>query len=308
MTRHVFQPSRYYNTFATHEPALYIADGDEVETTTVDASGHDGNGEAVARGGNPLTGPFWVEGAEPGDMISVRIDHLRPNRTTGYGRAMLAANTVDPDFVVSLDQGAKSSRVDWSIDLKAATTKLIDPPAGLDRLVLQLEPMIGCIGVAPSHDQALTSATSGDYGGNMDYRGVAAGAVLYFPVFAPGGLLFVGDCHALQGDGEMSGTGIEVSADLTFTVGLHKGVDLRWPRGESATHRFTLGNARPLDQAVQHATTEMVRWLRADFGLSASAAGLLMSQSVEYDLGNMYDPAYTMVCKMPKRVLSMLRP
>jgi acetamidase/formamidase len=137
----------------------------------------------------------------------------------------------------------------------------------------------------------------------MDYRGFTAGVTVYFPVFAPGALIFVGDGHAVQGDGEIVGTGIETSFDVQFTVHLLKRKRIGWPRGENADYVFTVGNARPLDQAVQHATTEMLAWLEQDYGLDAVAASLLLGQCVEYDVGNVFDPAYTMVCKVPKRFL-----
>ena len=137
----------------------------------------------------------------------------------------------------------------------------------------------------------------------MDYRGFVSGVTVYLPICVPGALIFVGDGHAVQGDGEIAGTGIEISFDVQFTVGLRKGKHIRWPRGENDTHIFTVGNARPLDQAVQHATTEMLCWLQEDFGLDPLGASILLGQCVEYDLGNMYDPAYTMVCKLAKRFL-----
>jgi acetamidase/formamidase len=140
----------------------------------------------------------------------------------------------------------------------------------------------------------------------MDYRGFVAGVTVYFPVFVEGALFYLGDCHAVQGDGEIVGTGVEVSADVAFTVEVQKGRTIGWPRGENGEYIFTAGNARPLDQCVQHATTEMVRWLQADYGLAPAAASILMGQCVEYDLGNMFDPAYTMVCKLPKTILGMV--
>jgi acetamidase/formamidase len=163
--------------------------------------------------------------------------------------------------------------------------------------------MLGCLGVAPEEGQAISTETSGRHGGNMDYRGFVAGVTVYLPVSAPGALFFLGDGHAVQGDGEIVGTGIETSFDVQFTVHVIKGKAIRWPRGESADHIFAVGNARPLDQAVQHSTTEMLRWLQEDFGLDAVGASILLGQCVEYDLGNMFDPAYTMVCKIAKRWL-----
>jgi acetamidase/formamidase len=166
-----------------------------------------------------------------------------------------------------------------------------------------MAPMLGCFGVAPPGGQAISTATSGEYGGNMDYRGFISGVTVYFPVFVPGALLFVGDGHALQGDGEIVGTGIEISMDVEFRVRLIKNRRIGWPRGENAQYIFTVGNARPLDQAVQHATTEMIQWLQTDYDLDPLSISLLLGQVVQYDLGNIFDPAYTMVCKLPKQVL-----
>jgi amidase len=156
--------------------------------------------------------------------------------------------------------------------------------------------MLGCIGVAPERGQAISTATSGPYGGNMDYRGIVAGAAIDLPVYAAGALLFVGDGHAVQGAGELTGTGVEVSMDVRFRVELRKGAAIGWPRGRHAGRIFTLGNARPLDQAAQHATTEMLRWLRTDFALDAVTASVLIGQCADLEVGNMFDPAYTVVC------------
>ena len=133
------------------------------------------------------------------------------------------------------------------------------------------------------------------------------GVKVYFPVAAPGALFHVGDGHAVQGDGEIIGTGIEVSFDITFTVDLLKGAAIGWPRFENEEFIGTVGNARPLDQCVQHATSEMVRWLQEGYGMDATAVHLLMGQCVRYDMGNVYDPAYTMVCKISKEILEKIR-
>jgi acetamidase/formamidase len=140
----------------------------------------------------------------------------------------------------------------------------------------------------------------------MDYRGFRKGATAYFPVFVPGALFHIGDGHAVQGDGEIVGTGIEISFNVRFTVRLLKGKEIGWPRGEDSDFIFTCGNARPLDQALQHSTTEMMRWLAEDFGLDSTAASVVLGQCVEYDVGNVFDPAYTMVCKVRKRLLAGL--
>ena len=141
----------------------------------------------------------------------------------------------------------------------------------------------------------------------MDYKGFVSGVTVYFPVFVPGALLFMGDGHAVQGDGEIVGTGNEISFDVEFTVQLHKGKRINWPRAESEEYIMTVGNARPLDQALQHSTTEMIRWLQEDFDLDARATHILLGQCVEYDVGNVFDPAYTMVCKLKKQFLPVFR-
>lgn len=305
MTTHTFTPTRYYNTLGWHEPALTIASGDTVTTTTVDARGVDGNDEAVARPGNPMTGPFFVEGAEPGDTLAVTFDRITPNRSYGWTRKMVAPVVVDPHYVPELpwptDEDNTLAR--WEIDHDAGTATLNSPDTTLNGFTLPLNPMLGCFGVAPPREQAISTATSAEHGGNMDYNGYVAGVTAYFPVFAPGALFHLGDGHALQGDGEIVGTGIEISMEVQFTVEVLKGKASNWPRGESAETIFTAGNARPLDQATQHATTEMIRWLQADYGFDPIGAHTFLGQCVQYDLGNMFDPAYTMICKVAKNLL-----
>jgi len=137
----------------------------------------------------------------------------------------------------------------------------------------------------------------------MDYPGLREGTTLYLPVFVPGARLYLGDGHATQSDGEIAGSGTEVSFDVRFTVTVLKGRRIGWPRGENAEWLFTLGNARPLEQALQQATGEMMSWLEERCRLDPAAVGLLMGQAVRYEVGNVYDPAYTLVCKLPKRSL-----
>ena len=301
MAHHHFIPQHYHVTIGSHEPVLHIAVGDPVATTTVDARGRDASDQQVTERGNPQTGPFYIEGAEPGDTLVLRFDHLWPNRKRGWTRMAIAPNVLDPGFRPGfVDEGELA---DWEVDLLKGTARLSSPPSPLGKLEMPLAPMLGCFGVAPPQGQAISTATSSTHGGNMDYRGFVQGAKVYFPVFVPGALLHVGDCHAVQGDGEIVGTGIEITAEVTFGVDLIKGRQINWPRAENEEYLMTVGNARPLDQCVQHATTEMVRWLTSDFDLDARTDHLLLGQCVQYDLGNILDPAYTMVCKVAKKVL-----
>jgi amidase len=310
MTTHHFQPDHYHTTIGSHAPVLYIEPGDHVLTTTIDAGGKDSNGVQVSPPGNPMTGPFYVNGAEPGDTLVLQLERITPTARLGWSSWGVAASIVDPGFISELALPVPDKPwvpALWDIDITASTATLRVPETKMGQLRLPLAPMLGCFGVAPEGKQSISTSTSGPYGGNMDYRGFVAGTVIYFPVFTPGGLLFLGDGHAVQGDGEIAGTGIEIAMEIEFQVELIKNKIIHWPRGENKDEIFTLGNARPLDQALQHATTEMIRWLKEDYGVDAVSAGLLMGQTVRYEVGNVFDPAYTMVCKIPKTVLEGLK-
>ena len=245
MATHRFRPTRYHNVIAGHiEPCLVIADGDTIIAGTIDAAGDDAEGVGRAQKPNPMTGPFLVAGAEPGDTLAVRIDRLTPSRATGWTYSPLAATVLDPAAVL---ERPPHERVTWLIDNAAKTVRLESPSPGLENFILPLAPMIGCFGVAPAHGQSLWTATSAQNGGNMDYRLFAPGTTAYFPVFVPGALFYLGDGHACQGDGEIVGTGIETSFEMEVTLSVVKRT-INWPRGETADSIFAVGNARPLDR------------------------------------------------------------
>jgi amidase len=304
MAKHTFEPTRFHHTIGEHEPVLRVADGDSIATWCVDATGRDARFEQLTHGGNPQTGPFFVEGAEPGDTLAVRFDRLWPNRTRGLTGEVVAENVVDPWFVRDLPERSEEDADYWVLDLERGTARLESPVSGLEYLGdVPLEPMLGCFGVAPGDGQAISCATSWRHGGNMDYRGFHEGVTVYLPVFVEGALLHVGDGHALQGDGEIVGSGIEVSFDVELTVSAIKDRRIGWPRAEDDEFLMVAGNARPLDQAVQHATTGLMRWLAEDYGLDHRASSVLLGQLIRYEVGNVYDPAYTMVAKVAKRHL-----
>lgn len=304
MAVHRFHPDHYHITLGTHAPVLTVASGDTVETSTVDARGYDQTGAQVTERGNPMTGPFAVAEAEPGDVLAVRFDRLWPNRSRGWTRTRIAPHVLDPGCVADVDTAAELA--EWHVDLEGGTVSLAQPHTRLAGIRWPLCPMLGCFGVAPGRGQAISTATSGPHGGNMDYRGFVQGVTVLLPVFVPGALFHLGDGHAIQGDGEIVGTGVEISFDVTFTLTVHKNRRVAWPRAVGPDCIMTVGNARPLDQGVQHATTEMLQWLQADLGLDAVSAQALLGQFVEYDVGNVFDPAYTMVCKVPRQVLDRI--
>ena len=300
---HTFVPDHFYTTWsAAHPPALHIKPGDRVITKTIDAGGVDWNGKQVAPGPNPQTGPFFVDGAEPGDTIVVTLLRLETNRASAYSSSLLAPYTVDPGAIAQrTDRDPK--RTTWTIDKAKGVARLdhIDiQPGGIE---LPLKPMLGCIGVAPARKEAISTATPGAWGGNMDYAGMGAGAKLMLPVNEPGALLFLGDGHARMGEGEVVGTGLETSLDVEFSVDVIKKKPIGWPRMETATHILVLGSARPLLEAFQHATTELQKWLQADYGFTERGAQTFMGQATEYEIANVVDPNFTVVAKIPKSLL-----
>jgi len=299
---HFFTPNGFHTTLGPHEPVLRVADGDTVAAKTVDAHGFDWQGEQVAVRPNPQTGPFYVEGAEPGDALAVRFDCLTPIRAWGFTSSIVAAEVVEPGFARELPA---REWIRWRIDTARGTATQETHAGALNPFTIPLEPMVGCFGVAPAGGQAISTATSGPHGGNMDYRGFRDGVTAYLPVSVPGALFFIGDGHAVQGDGEIVGTGIETAFEMQFTVRVIKGKQLNGPRGEDDHNIFTIGNARPLELALQYATTEMIRWLRDDYGLDLHAASLVLGQCVRYDIGNVYDPAYTVACRLQKQWLQL---
>lgn len=300
MTIHHFTPQVFWNSIGSHAPALRIASGDTVVAATIDAHGADAEGRQRASRPNPMTGPFFIEGAEPGDCLVVRIGEIRMTRATGWTFDVLSHTVVDPQAVARLPARRKT---DWLIDAAAGRARLAAPPAALASWSVAVEPMIGCFGVAPDLGQAISTATSGRHGGNMDYRGFRAGTEAMFPVAVPGALFFLGDVHAQQGDGEIVGTGIETAAEVTFSVEVMKDLGIGWPRGRNAEEIFTIGNARPLDQALQHATTEMLDWLITGYGLDTGTASHVMGQAVRYHVANVFNPAYSVACRVARSAL-----
>jgi amidase len=295
MATHHFKPTRFYNTIGSHGAAFMLEDGDTVVSVTLDAHGFDHEGQQRADSPNPMTGPFFVTGAEPGDVLLVRIERITMTRSTGWTFQVLSSNVVNPSAV---SRFPKREVTDWLIDTNNGTARLKNPPSKLHNWSVPIEPMIGCFGVAPAMGQSISTATSGPYGGNMDYRYFGAGVEVMFPVSVTGALFYLGDVHAAQGDGEIVGTGIETSAEVQFTVQVLKKKLIGWPRGRNAKEIFTIGNARPLDQALQHATTEMLDWLIQDYGLDIVSASHIMGQAVRYDVANVFNPAFSVACRI----------
>lgn len=280
--RVTYEPKQFPNTFtADLPPALVIRPGDIVSTRTIDSGGVDERGRVVALYGNPQTGPFFVAGAKAGDVLAVHIRRLSLNRDYAdsldgiTGRAM------------SLGLAAKApglgKRVRWRLDRAAGLASLEDAPDHLKEYAIPVRPMLGGLGVAPDFGFPPQSAgDSGRWGGNMDFNGVVEGATVYLPVFQPGAMLFLGDGHARQGDGETTQWALETSLDVEFSVTLLSPRPLASPRIETDQRISVLGQGSSLDEAVRAATAAMVQWLAQDYALSTSEASLVLGVAAEY--------------------------
>src|SRR5438128_6266183 len=212
-----------------------------------------------------MTGTIFVEGAEPGDALEVRI---------------LAIEFLHPFGVVAFKPGGGVLPDDFPY----AYFRLLRWQPVADRvefrpgISLRLAPFFGSIGVAPpTLVGRISSRPPGWHGGNLDNKDLVAGSVLYLPVHVPGALLSIGDGHALQGDGEVTGTALETSLRGTFELPVRKGQRLRWPRAETPTHYIAMGLNEDLDEAARLATREMVDFLVAQKGLSRDDAYMLCS-------------------------------
>jgi amidase len=304
---HDFKPTTFVLQYsARHAPALRIYPGDTVRTFTLDNEGRDS--QLMYRGmpGNTLTGPIWVEGAMPGDTLVVKLNSVRLNRDT----ADMASSALDGRALLPGVPQARTPNWNktWALDRERGVARPQAPTDKLVNLELPLNPMIGSIGVAPMFNQALTAGDVAFHGGNMDYDRVREGATLYFPVWTAGALLSLGDGHALQGDGEISGQGLETSLDVEFTVELIKGDGLQQVWLEDDQFVMITGIENGLDASLQRATTGMSEWLKQRYGLNDSEIALLLSASIEYDIAEIVDPRPNVVARIAKSTLAMLKP
>jgi acetamidase/formamidase len=250
-------------------------------------------------------GPFYVEGAAPGDTLVVRILKLTPNRDVAVSnvtKTSISAVAADARTRM-LNDPLPERRFLWRLDRQRMVGILDLPRSASKRIELPLSPMLGRVAVAPAGDEAWGGLWPGDFGGNMDASDVREGTTVYLPVFHEGAFFYFGDFHALQGDGEIVGSGLESTADVTFQFDVQKGKTIRWPRLEDTTHIMVAGSVRPLSDALRIAYVELIDWLVADYGFERMDAYQVVSQAGVVRVANMVDPNYTVVAKFPKRSL-----
>lgn len=305
--RHVFVPTDYSNEFSQHrEPVLTVWPGDSVRTTTVDSGGVDAHGVTRALYGNPQTGPFYIATASPGDTLVVRIERLRTNRDYADSLDDIVARARSTGLAARSVGLGKPVR--WKIDARNGYASPERPGERLKDFKVPLRPMLGGLAVAPGFGFAPPSTgDTGRFGGNMDFNEIVEGSIVYLPVSQPGALLYLGDAHALQGDGETSQFALEISMDVEFSVDVIHGRSIAMPRIESPTHIMALGQAGSLDDALRLATAGLVQWLEQDYGLTPSESAQVLGSSVEYVVANLAGRNVGLAAKIEKSRLAGLR-
>ena len=303
-TTHKFNATTGVQTFAVRPPVLTVKPGDRVETSTFSRPGdyYDPDKSGPWPG---EVGPFQIEGAEPGDTLIVRILKLTPNRDiaisnwTGEGISGVAAD----GRTRMLNDPLPARRFVWRLDRQKMVGTLDLPSSASKRIELPLKGMLGRVAVAPAGEEAWGGLWPGDFGGNLDASDVGEGATVHLPVFHKGALFYFGDFHALQGDGEVIGSGLESTADVTFQFDLVKGKRIRWPRIENDEYIMVAGSVRPLIDALRIAYVELIEWLVAEYGFDKLDAFQIASQAGVVRVANVVDPNYTVIAKFPKKHL-----
>ncbi len=302
-------------TFAAHPPKRTLSPGDTLVTWTEDC--YDGRvsrpqdvpSKLVPPGReNPQTGPFFIEGAQPGDTLVVEILSVEPARD-------YAVSSAFPHFGALTATGSTAllheplPEVVWIYPVERADRAVRFVPvrpgsrAAPPVPSIPIAPFLGCLATAPAHGEARSTVVPDSFGGNMDTPEVRAGSRVYLPVNVPGALLMLGDGHLVQGGGEIIGTGVESAMDVSVRVDLIKGRAIAWPRIEDAEHLMVVGSARPLEDALRIAFKELVLWVAERGGLDPMDAYQLVSQVAQAPVSQAVDPLYTVVAKFPKRFL-----
>lgn len=325
---HVYRPEGYSLNFSSAEkPVLRLRPGDSVQTTLVDSEGNDETGRRVGPKYNALTGPFYIEGAKPGDTLVVRLREVRLTGKRGFASTRISENAITPrefakgaagvkgyfwtvDRPITPQEFVKNSAggrgYTWTYDFKTMTAST-DVTPRLSRLRLPLRPFPGCVGVAPPLQESLSARFAGDHGGNLDYNQLVEGTTLYFPVYAEGALFFLGDGHAAQGDGEPSGGAVETTLAVKFEVDVLSQQQIPSLRAESDEFYIAIGVGDPLERAYQRATANMVHWLTQGFGLEREEANVLIGTLARFDIASVVNQrGNTIACKIPKALLKQV--
>jgi len=295
----------------SHPPAARIKPGDTVITSTRDAS----NDVFTASDKtlmskldltkvNPQTGPFYIEGAEPGDTLQVHIDKIDLNRDFGWGGAIPYFGLLAPEYKTAMITPPVPDRLfAWRLDRSRKVGTIDLPNSKIGKIEVPLRPFFGTIGTAPAGKECISSLVPGSHGANMDFNEVVEGVTMLFPVYEKGALFMLGDGHAAQGDGEIMGAAIETSFNVRFTVNVIKGKKIGWPRLINDKYIMSIGSTRPLIDALRLACVDMINWLSEDYGYDKLEALQLLGQTAVLKIANVVDPQFSVACALDKKYL-----
>jgi acetamidase/formamidase len=303
-------PSQFAWTFGGAAPVMQVKPGTVLELFTEDAFGGKVRGpdDLISRViefpfVNPQTGPFSVEGAEPGDTLAIHFISIEPARDWGASCLVPLFGALSSTHLTSTLQEPLPEVV-WIYEVdRAKRTVTYRARSGDQVAELPLDPMHGTVGVAPANLEARLSLVPDAHGGNMDTPEMRAGATCYLGVNVEGALFSLGDGHARQGEGETCGVAVECAMDTVIAIDLIKEQMTEWPRIENDDYLISTGSARPLEDAFRIAHTDMVRWLADGFGFERLDAYQFLTQVSESPVANVCDPNYTFLAKVAKRYL-----
>ena len=299
-----YNPTQFHPiTSAAPPPVLRIASGDTVRTRTVDAYGLDEHGASASMPGNPGTGPFYVEGALPGDTVAIHLISLKTNRPTARMNNMIDPAALMPGYIQSPGLVRDPT---WLLDPAKGVAMLQTPSEKLKGFRTPLRPMLGVITVALPGGQSVANRELGEWGGNLDFPEIREGVTLYLPVYQAGALIFMGDAHARQADGEIAGQGLETSMDVEFRVTLIKNKAFPQPWAENADDILVSGIGGDLTEALRRATTGLSMWLKSNYGLDDSEVAAVLGSSIKYDIAEVVSAKSHVVAKIRKDVLSQI--
>ncbi len=296
-------PKQFMLSYGVHEGGYYIEPGETIYTWMPDAHGYDSKYNKVAGSPNPLIGPFLIKGAKPGNTLVINIYSLKPNRESGFASKDFHPNIHNPPLPLST---RRKDYVLWNIDLLGKNLKPDKKYFPNYEINIPIHSVLGCIGLASKRGVFYPSIECGMFGGNMDYPRLTNGTTIYLPIMVEDAFLYLGDGHALQGAGEITGNGIEVSCDIEFSIQIKK-FYLNYPAGEDSEYLFTICNNKPLEKAFRIATSEMIKWLTTLYPLNKNQIGILMGQLVNYEIGNLVSKKYTVACCFPKSTLLKIK-
>ena len=299
-----FTPTVAQPTFAVREPVLRIRPGTVLISRT-------NTGPYYTRQGGAFpgeVGPIYIEGATRRDILVVKIRRVRPN--SDLAAAQLYSNfggLASDSRVRMLNDTIPSRRYLWELDRERLTGTTTLPDSRMRTITVDLAPMLGRLAVAPRGQEAFSGLWPGDFGGNMDAPELREGTTVYLPIFHDGAYFYFGDGHALQGEGEVAGTGLETSMDVVLEIDLIRGRTIDWPRFEDENYIMVAGSGRPLIDAFRLAHIELIEWLVDEYGFGRWDAYALVGQLAVSTVANIVDPAYTVIAKFPKRYLPPAR-